>query len=580
MTLSKICVALLVLASAPAWSDTVAELEEKIKKLEKQIESGTDPALVNPYLEKFRAELGAAKGSAPMAKPAQKPAPVAAKKTVVAKKRMNKKERQLQFLKTTSVEDRLDRYSVLHGLIKNAQAKLADLHNSGRSWRSIKREVTAQQDQIVEWQKEYDVLTESLGALRAIANISNHQSARLPKSDSSMAGSNKLKFNGHMQFRHENQNATGYDQVVTSAAKEGLSLFRLRGNFLYTPHEKLTVGFTPQAVKSLGGDEFSTSGAAANRQNESSGSTYQPQLDFFEAFVDYKISDNFSAKLGRQELAYGDHIVIGSLPWANDGRSFDALKFSYQHGKGKTDVFVSQISNDNTNADASDDSTFYGLYTEIGEFAIFKEFDLYALTKNDAGADNEINTFGFRFEGNLSGFFYRMESGVQQGLLANNRIEDGYQVDADLGYVAKSFNFKLGYAQAGTQYIQLFPTAHAFLGFADIFGRRNIVSYRAAATWMSNFGLSAHLFYHNFQRRDVNVVPYNLVNASFTNPAGSDAADLGSEIDLVIKQKFLKTSQIHFGAAIFTPGEYFKDQAADDADETRNFLYVQIISKF
>jgi hypothetical protein len=592
MTFSKLWLALVLCVSTSAMAESVTELKQKIQKLEAQIESGTDPALVQPYIDKFKTQLSELEAQSQAKTPkAPSSAKVAVAKPVsgrAPKRRLNKRESQLEFLKTTNVEDRLDRYSVLSGLIKSGKLKLHSIRNSGKSWQQIKKEVTTHQDQIVEWQREFDLLAESLGPLRAIASspvekAPAEESVVNPKSSAPMMGG-KLKFSGHMQYRLENQNETAYPQAAAAAAKEGLSLFRLRGNFLYTANEKLTVGFTPQAVKVLGGQEYvGTGGGAAVQENtatNSSGSTYNPQVDYFEAYAEYKVTENLSAKLGRQELAYGDHLIIGSLPWANDGRSFDALKLRYTHGQSKTDLFASQISNASTSADALDDTTFYGLYTQLGEVVIFKEFDLYALSQTVPSVNTELNTFGFRFKGLAGGFFYRMESGLQQGTLVGARIEDGYQVDSDLGFVAKTFDIKVGYSQAGIQYIQLYPTAHKFLGFADIFGRRNIVSYRATATWKSDFGLSAHLFYHNFQRRDVNVVPYNLVNAAYTNAAASDASDLGSEVDLVIKQKFLKTSQVHLGAAIFTPGEFFKDQADDDASETRNFFYVQVISKF
>ncbi|MEO0335176.1 MAG: alginate export family protein, partial [Pseudomonadota bacterium] len=398
MTLLKIWIVVLAATlSTVSFAESADEIREKIKKLEAQIEAGTDPALVNPYIEQFRAELTKMESGNPAVKPAPQdqpkaespPQPVAPKKLVAAQKpapqkvlkkaratkpapkRLNKRERQLAFLNTTSVEDRLDRFSALHRLISSGKEKLHSVRNSGRDWQSIKQEVSNHQDQIVEWQREYDLLSESLGPLRAIASFEGGEAKSSAEAKTpTLISADRLDFSGRMRFRHENQNATGYDQAVTSRGREGVSLFRLRGNFLYRPHDKLTVGFTPQAVKNLGGDEFTTSDATSNSQNESSGNTYQPQVDFFEAYVDYKFADNLSVKLGRQELSYGDDLVIGALPWQIDGRSFDALKIRYTHGKGMTDVFVSQISDDATLTNAADDSTFYGLYSQLGEMAV------------------------------------------------------------------------------------------------------------------------------------------------------------------------------------------------------------------
>lgn len=50
-----------------------------------------------------------------------------------------------------------------------------------------------------------------------------------------------------------------------------------------------------------------------------------------------------NAELGRQELAYGDERLIGTNPWNNFGRTFDAAKLHYEQGKFSIDVFASTV---------------------------------------------------------------------------------------------------------------------------------------------------------------------------------------------------------------------------------------------
>src|SRR5207244_2967107 len=50
-----------------------------------------------------------------------------------------------------------------------------------------------------------------------------------------------------------------------------------------------------------------------------------------------------NAKLGRQELAYGDERLIGTNPWNNFGRTFDAAKLHYEQSKFSIDVFSSTV---------------------------------------------------------------------------------------------------------------------------------------------------------------------------------------------------------------------------------------------
>jgi hypothetical protein len=57
VTFSKLWLALVLCVSTSAMAESVTELKQKIQKLEAQIESGTDPALVQPYIDKFKTQL-------------------------------------------------------------------------------------------------------------------------------------------------------------------------------------------------------------------------------------------------------------------------------------------------------------------------------------------------------------------------------------------------------------------------------------------------------------------------------------------------------------------------------------------
>ncbi|MEL7002864.1 MAG: alginate export family protein [Bacteroidota bacterium] len=48
-------------------------------------------------------------------------------------------------------------------------------------------------------------------------------------------------------------------------------------------------------------------------------------LSVFEAYAQYKFSDLFSLKFGRQAISYGDQRWFGALGWAASGRSHDAF---------------------------------------------------------------------------------------------------------------------------------------------------------------------------------------------------------------------------------------------------------------
>ena len=52
-------------------------------------------------------------------------------------------------------------------------------------------------------------------------------------------------------------------------------------------------------------------------------------LSVNELWIELGLKDGFSVKMGRQELVYDDHRLLGNLDWANNTRSHDALVVKY-----------------------------------------------------------------------------------------------------------------------------------------------------------------------------------------------------------------------------------------------------------
>ena len=65
-------------------------------------------------------------------------------------------------------------------------------------------------------------------------------------------------------------------------------------------------------------------------------------LSTHEAYGEYKPSTKSTFRIGRQEMAYDGHRLIGTLGWAAQARSFDAVKYMYADTSGNAlDVMVS-----------------------------------------------------------------------------------------------------------------------------------------------------------------------------------------------------------------------------------------------
>lgn len=68
-------------------------------------------------------------------------------------------------------------------------------------------------------------------------------------------------------------------------------------------------------------------------------------LDLQQGYVLLGNAKSFpiTAKVGRQELSYGDERLVGPLDWSNVGRVFDAAKLRYENSQFWIDGFVSRV---------------------------------------------------------------------------------------------------------------------------------------------------------------------------------------------------------------------------------------------
>lgn len=375
----------------------------------------------------------------------------------------------------------------------------------------------------------------------------------------------EFTYKGHYQFRSESaRNSNGF----TDTKVDDNTASRLRVYFTFAPNSNLKFNLTPQAVKGFGGKEYSPSSLTANKNNETSGSTYHTNLAFFEANIDYSIANFVSVKLGKQEISYGDHLIVGALPWAMPGRSFDAAKFRFKYDFGWTDVFRSRISDYNTSTLTTDDTNFDGVYSSFNFGDYVKPLDVYLFQNKDSFNKTLINSFGVRLLGGGENFFYRTENVFQNHADAN-------LIDIESGLKFGGYSFSLEYSSSGSGYNQQYPTAHMFLGYADVLKRNNVDQVALHLNGKFTSWFSGALDFHSFSRHKNDK---NVTNLSSTTALGSgDSKNIGSEVDLVLTFSTTDNVKLQLGHSIFQPGEYMKDNGNDKAT---NFSYIQVNADF
>ncbi len=406
------------------------------------------------------------------------------------------------------------------------------------------------------------------------------------------------KQSGSMRYRTEQVDNADFVSKRTDTQN-----IQLKWDLTFQPNDMTTIFFQPKL--SLVGGTTATHTTIAPFSD--------PALSAHQAYFNHKFADSFALLGGRSELVYGDQLVIGPVGWHVMGRSFDGLKGRYSMDNFWIDLFTMKVEESvDTTAGSptlghSTDIDFSGIYFSYTGLPFVSAIDLYYLMRADrqevalSGGDmanvESMTATGLRLTGDTSGIDYRLEYTTESGkratagAAATADIEKASQYDVEVGYTLPG-DFKARFAleafSAGEGYDQLYPTAHKWLGYADLFGRRNISGFVLhAKVPVSDFTIGFD--YHTFNRVNVEEdasVPgtskygaYKLNGSTSWGTTGTDAA-IGSEMDLTVGYKFGPAFSGTLGYSSFTSGEYMKKQGFLKGDTALTLLYVEMSAKF
>ncbi|OHB85633.1 MAG: hypothetical protein A2V98_22590 [Planctomycetes bacterium RBG_16_64_12] len=318
------------------------------------------------------------------------------------------------------------------------------------------------------------------------------------------------------------------------------------------------------------------------------------RTDFLNLFGDARIYQTSSgelwARLGRQELLYGAERTVSPLDWANTRRTFEGYKAFWKGETWDVDAFwVRPIQINAEHFDSPDyDQEFMGLYTTY-HGSKNGTLDLYYLRLENDAADFEFDTLGTRLLGTRGPWLWEVEAAIQLG--------DYQQFDHTAGAWTVGMGRKLqdlpwkptvwayydwasGDDQIGNGYHHLFPLGHKYLGFMDLFGRRNIESPNVLVTMSPCEKVKLLLWYYAFFLENQNDVPYTLAMTPF-NPANAPAsAYLGQEFDLITTWQISTRTNLLFGYSHFFAGDYYHNTPGVPHDGDADFFYTQFALDF
>ena len=317
------------------------------------------------------------------------------------------------------------------------------------------------------------------------------------------------------------------------------------------------------------------------------------RTDLLNGFVDLRLLDLESGKLvargGRQELLYGSQRLVSPLDWANTRRTFEGYSLLWQGKNFNIDGFYTRPVTISPHTFDSPDyqQEFMGVYSSYKGIEN-QTIDAFYLRYNNHRAPQnfENDTFGGRWTGAIEENLWDLEGGVQLGENNDQSAHTAGYWTAGLGRKMKGdwkptlwiyYDWASGGDQVGARqgFDHLFPLAHKYLGFMDLFGRSNIESPNALLTLQPREKLQLLFWYHYLFLEDRRDSPYNVNMSAFNGANTPGSNELGHEIDILTTYTITPRSDLVFGYSHFFSGEYYRTTPGIAYSGDADFFYTQ-----
>ena len=368
-----------------------------------------------------------------------------------------------------------------------------------------------------------------------------------------------LQFSGEYRARVEGFEGGSFKTDTSDA----YVLSRLRLNASIEPAAWFRIRGQTQDARVFGNDRV----AAAP--------PYQNTFDLRLAYAEVGRSEGvFQLRAGRQELDFGEQRLLGSLPWTNTARSFDAIRATFHKRGYRLDAFAASmvVAQDGSPDHHLQGSNLHGLYGGFEKLIPKAVVEPYVFWRVASRQKLDTKTGGIRWVGKLPGKFdYGTEMALQRGDVAAIRVSAwaGHWVVGrtfSSAWQARAF-VEYNYASGDrdprdnrTQtFDQLYPTGHDKLGLADQVGWRNIRDVRVGVEAKPLKPLKASLVAHSWHLANASDALYNAAGAAIARSADASAGThVGEELDAQGMWSVSKQIQLGAGVGHIFPGEFLK----------------------
>lgn len=362
------------------------------------------------------------------------------------------------------------------------------------------------------------------------------------------------EFNLSAEIRPRFESRHGYKTLVINNTKGANFISqRSRLNFGYT-NKKVKVYVSLQNVRTWG--EAST--LSPNDQ----------AFSFHQAWAEGKLSDNVSVKLGRQEIIYDDHRIFGSVGWAQQARSHDAMLFKFNFEKkhridlglalnadnqGLTDQLYSNVAG----YKAFQYVWYHGKFDKFGlSFLGLNSGKEYLKDPADPASDQKVDymqTIGPRLTYKADKLIANAAFYYQGGKMMDNKVNASY-ISANVGYkMTSNIHLTVGFELLSGK--DMDDTSTDLKSFAPLFGTNHKFN-----GWMDYFYVGNH--FNSVGLQDINatmkytkgkftlkMMPHFFQSAAkVIDMSGNELSkSLGTEIDMATTYKIQKDFVISAG---------------------------------
>ncbi len=306
-------------------------------------------------------------------------------------------------------------------------------------------------------------------------------------------------------------------------------------------------------------------------------------LDLHQGYIEGELGTGVRLRIGRQEIGYLNHRLIGNVGFVEQARSFDAVRFMAMalDEKLALDVFYARVRAElPADSLAADDLVAWAARYDMGVLqpALIGALDLNSATDRIRYTQGLVVQLDFPF-----GFKASFEGYLQAGSATVADTDVSFMawmtatrlrftlVDSDLAPFLEAFAETLSGDDNPTDgdettFDTLFATNHRFYGEADIFlnipantGKRGLLDVGAVLGFKVGDDASIELAFHHFQ--------------TMNNQGGPSG--YGQEVDLTARWKVNPHLSLDANYSLILPG----DALRPDGDP-EHFVYTTAHAQF